>query len=219
MLSMARPFTSYRSACGLGCVFVCLCVCVCVFASQMQLDGAVGAANNWVNYNDLPRPQVVVGIFPTRPHPKWWNMWGISPQPPYFRLVKNTNSPRNTRDHDVLEQECIMPCGTSFDQETLVLLHFACAASALSFSSVCVFFLGGKVTQTPTAPQEVVWLRPASAARGWRFVRYDHPPSFRIPPALHLIHAQRATGSALSWRYQGGPLSRQLRGRHEMAAT
>ena len=25
----------------------------------------------WVNYNDL-----------TRPHPKWWFMWGIAPQPP-----------------------------------------------------------------------------------------------------------------------------------------
>ena len=30
----------------------------------------------WVNYNGL-----------TRPHPKWWFMWGISPQPPYVRLV------------------------------------------------------------------------------------------------------------------------------------
>ena len=30
----------------------------------------------WVNCNDL-----------TRPHPKWWSMWGIAPQPPYFRLV------------------------------------------------------------------------------------------------------------------------------------
>ena len=31
----------------------------------------------------------------TRPHPKWWFMWGISLQPPYFRLVKYCNSPRN----------------------------------------------------------------------------------------------------------------------------
>ena len=36
-----------------------------------------------VNYNDL-----------TQPHPKWWFMWGIAPQPPYFRLVKYHNSPR-----------------------------------------------------------------------------------------------------------------------------
>ena len=37
----------------------------------------------WVNYNDL-----------TRPHPKCWFMWGIAPQPPYFRFVKSYNSPR-----------------------------------------------------------------------------------------------------------------------------
>ena len=29
----------------------------------------------WVNYNDL-----------TRPHPKWWFIWGMAPKPPYFRL-------------------------------------------------------------------------------------------------------------------------------------
>ena len=38
---------------------------------------------SWVNYNDL-----------TRPHPKWWFMWGIAPQPPYFRLVKYYNALR-----------------------------------------------------------------------------------------------------------------------------
>ena len=37
----------------------------------------------WVNYNDLTRPQ-----------PKSWFMWGIAPQPPYFRLVNYYNSPR-----------------------------------------------------------------------------------------------------------------------------
>ena len=36
----------------------------------------------WVNYND------------TRPHRNWWFMWGVAPQPPYFRLVKYYNSPR-----------------------------------------------------------------------------------------------------------------------------
>ena len=36
----------------------------------------------WVNYGDLARP-----------HPKWWFMWGIAPQAPYFRLVKYHNSP------------------------------------------------------------------------------------------------------------------------------
>ena len=35
-----------------------------------------------MNYNDL-----------TRPHPKWWFMWGMAPQPSYFRLVKYYNSP------------------------------------------------------------------------------------------------------------------------------
>ena len=40
----------------------------------------------WVNYNDL-RP----------PHSKWWFMWGIAPQPPYFRLLKYYNSPRLCR--------------------------------------------------------------------------------------------------------------------------
>ena len=29
----------------------------------------------WVNYSDL-----------TRPHPKWWFMWGIAPQPPLFQV-------------------------------------------------------------------------------------------------------------------------------------
>ena len=46
--------------------------------------------NNWVNYNDL-----------TRPHPKWWLMWGIAAQLPYFRLVKYYNSPRK-RGRDCL---------------------------------------------------------------------------------------------------------------------
>ena len=35
----------------------------------------------WVNYNDL-----------TRPHPKWWFLWGIAPKSPYVRLVKYYNS-------------------------------------------------------------------------------------------------------------------------------
>ena len=37
----------------------------------------------WVNYSDL-----------TRPHAKWWFMWGISPEPPY-RLGKSYDSPRH----------------------------------------------------------------------------------------------------------------------------
>ena len=45
--------------------------------------GSNNIDNTWVNYNDL-----------TRPHPKWWVMWEITPQPPYFRLVKYYNSPR-----------------------------------------------------------------------------------------------------------------------------
>ena len=32
-----------------------------------------GTMTIWVNYNDL-----------TRPHPKWWFMWGIAPQPLIF---------------------------------------------------------------------------------------------------------------------------------------
>ena len=45
--------------------------------------GRVHPPLNWVNYIAL-----------TRPHPKWWFMWGIAPQAPYFRLVKHYNSPR-----------------------------------------------------------------------------------------------------------------------------
>ena len=29
-----------------------------------------------------------------RIHPKWWFMWGIAPEPPYFRPQKYHNSPR-----------------------------------------------------------------------------------------------------------------------------
>ena len=33
----------------------------------------------------------------TRPHPKWWFMWGRAPEPLYVRLVKYDNSPRTVR--------------------------------------------------------------------------------------------------------------------------
>ena len=48
----------------------------------------------WVNYNDL-----------TRPHPTWrlffcfCFLWGIAPEPPYFRLVKYYTSPRLLAPH------------------------------------------------------------------------------------------------------------------------
>ena len=58
----------------------------------MKVDGALPFISarrikpmgslSWVKY-DL-----------TRPHRKGWFMWGIAPQPPYFRLVKYYNSPR-----------------------------------------------------------------------------------------------------------------------------
>ena len=41
----------------------------------------------------VPQPKVVNCNDLTRP-PKWWFMWGIAPQPPYFRLVKYHSSPR-----------------------------------------------------------------------------------------------------------------------------
>ena len=46
----------------------------------------LGIEQDWVNYNDL-----------TRPHPKLCFMWGIAPQPPYFRLVNYYNSLRTGR--------------------------------------------------------------------------------------------------------------------------
>ena len=62
----------------LACLFLC-------FGSLRVSWGGGGAAKQHsffcfhtksMNYNDL-----------TRPHPKWWFMWGIAPRPPYFRLV------------------------------------------------------------------------------------------------------------------------------------
>ena len=93
-----------------------------------------------MNYNDL-----------TRPCPKWWFMWGMAPQPPYFRLVKCYNSPNSkesTGQHRLLED--------SLFQASLTFKLPVCNTAFHVSNGYGHWTAGSRsVASTPTLPYEL----------------------------------------------------------------